>query len=100
MAYLRSFYVYIMTNRRRGVLYIGFTNDIFRRTYEHKHKVYPGFTRRYNLTKLVYIEQFDDADSGIIREKQLKGWLRAKKIELIGSMNPEWKDLSDGWYEE
>lgn len=97
---MRNFYVYILTNRKVGVLYVGFTNDIVRRVYEHKHKIFPGFTSRYNLKRLVYCEHFDDPESAILREKQLKGWLRSKKIALIVGMNPKWKDLSEGWYEE
>jgi putative endonuclease len=95
----KYFHVYIMTNKRRGVLYTGFTGGLEARVYEHKHGVFPGFTRRYNLKKLVYYEQFDDPSDGIRREKQIKGWIRAKKIALIESMNPEWKDLSEGWYD-
>jgi len=97
---VRNFYVYILTNWKDGVLYIGVTNDIVRRVYEHKHKIYPGFTSRYNLKRLVYYEHFDDPESAISREKQLKGWLRSKKIALIVGMNPEWKDLSKDWYED
>lgn len=97
---MRNFHVYIMINRKLGVLYIGVTNDLERRVYEHKFKIYPGFTSRYNLKRLVYYEHFEDPESAISREKQLKGWLRSKKIALIVDMNPEWKDLSEGWYEE
>jgi putative endonuclease len=97
---MRNFYVYIMTNIVSGVLYIGVTNDIVRRVYEHKHKLFPGFTSRYNLNRLVYYEHFPDPTSAISREKQLKGWLRSKKVALIVALNPEWKDLSEAWYEE
>ncbi len=97
---MRNFYVYIMTNRKCGVVYIGVTNDIVRRVYEHKHKMSPGFTSRYNLKRLVCYEQFEGPAWAISREKQLKGWLRSKKIAMIVAMNPEWKDLSAGWYEE
>jgi putative endonuclease len=97
---MRNFYVYIMTNRNFGVLYIGVTNNIVRRVYEHRHKVYPGFTSRYNLKRLVYYEHFEGPGSAIAREKQLKGWLRSEKIALIVALNPEWNDLSAGWYEE
>ena len=93
MAYLKAFYVYIMNNRKRGVLYIGFTNDIFRRTYEHKHKIYPGFTKRYNLKYLVYFEEVGSIDLAITREKQLKNWHRDWKINLIRQMNPDMRDL-------
>ena len=89
-----------MSNRKFGVLYIGITNDIVRRVYEHKHELNAGFTSRYNLKVLVYYEHFVSPGAAIAREKQLKGWLRSKKIALIATMNPEWKDLSDGWYGE
>ena len=94
-----QYYVYIMTNRSQ-TLYTGVTNDLQHRVYEHKQKPVDGFTKKYNLTKLVYYESTDDVRSAIGREKQIKGWLRAKKIALIESMNPQWGDLSDGWYEE
>ena len=94
-----QYYVYIMTNRSQ-TLYTGVTNDLQHRVYEHKQKLVDGFTKKYNLTKLVYYESTDDVRSAIGREKQIKGWLRANKIALIESMNPQWGDLSDGWYEE
>jgi putative endonuclease len=94
----KHYYVYIMTNRSR-MLYTGVTNDLERRVYEHRHKLISGFTSRYNITCLVYFEETGDVLTAIEREKQIKGWLRAKKIALIESMNPEWKDLSEGWYE-
>ena len=93
----RQSYVYIMSNRSR-TLYTGVTNDLIRRVYEHKRKLVEGFTKKYNLTKLVYFETADDVRSAIQREKQIKGWLRRRKIDLIESMNPKWDDLSDGWY--
>ena len=96
---MRQYYVYIMTNRSK-TLYTGVTNDIERRMYEHKQKLVDGFTKRYNLTMLVYYEITDDVRSAIRREKQIKGWLRSKKITLIESMNPLWRDLSNGWYEK
>jgi putative endonuclease len=96
---MRQYYVYIMTNRSK-TLYTGVTNDIERRMYEHKQKLVDGFTKRYNLTKLVYYESTDDVRSAIRREKQIKGWLRRKKVALIESMNPLWRDLSNGWYEK
>jgi putative endonuclease len=86
-----------MTNKSR-TLYTGVTNNLERRVYEHKHKLLPGFTSKYNITKLVYYEAGDDISVAIAREKQIKGWLRAKKIALIENMNPEWKDLSEDWY--
>jgi putative endonuclease len=96
---MNTYFVYIITNKRNGVLYTGITNDIERRTYEHKHKTNRGFASKYNCTHLVYYEDTNDVSSAIAREKQIKGWLRLKKITLINSMNPEWNDLSDGWFE-
>ena len=89
----KSFYVYILTNKSNKVLYIGITNNSSRRVYEHKQKFVKGFTSKYKVDKLVYYEVFDDPYNAISREKQLKGWLRNKKIELINSFNPLWKDL-------
>ena len=95
---MKEYYVYIMTNRRNGVLYTGVTNNLDRRVSEHKGKLEPGFTSRYNCTRLVYYDSTSDVHGAIEREKQIKGWLRSKKIDLIESMNPEWKDLSEEWY--
>lgn len=92
------YYVYIITNDS-GTLYIGVTNDIARRVYEHKHKLVAGFTSKYNITQLVYFEETNDVQAAIAREKQIKGWLRNKKIALIRSVNPKWEDLSSDWYE-
>ena len=94
---MREYYVYIMTNKS-GTLYTGVTNDLLRRVYEHKHKLISGFTSRYNITRLVYYEAASDIRAAIAREKQIKGWLRSKKIDLIESVNPTWKDLSVGWF--
>jgi len=79
------------------VIYIGVTNDIERRVLEHKSKSVPGFSARYNLTKLVYFETFSDVRAAIAREKELKGWVRRRKVALIESVNPKWKDLSPEW---
>jgi putative endonuclease len=87
-----------MTNRSR-TLYIGMTNDLQRRVWQHKQKLIEGFTKRYNITRLVYYEETTDVKAAIAREKQIKGWLRKKKIALIESSNLEWKDLSEEWYE-
>ena len=95
---MRQYYVYILTNRKEGVLYTGVTNNLERRMYEHKNKLIPGFASKYNLKKLVYFEQTIDVNAAITREKQIKGWLRKKKIALIESMNPEWKDLTEVWH--
>ena len=85
--------IYIMTNYNKTTLYIGVTNNLVRRVYEHKHKLVDGFTKRYNLTILVYYEVFDNIENAIIREKQLKAGSRQKKIDLINSLNPSWNDL-------
>jgi len=91
----RQYYIYIMTNKRNTVFYTGVTNDLKRRVYEHKEKLAEGFTKKYNVTKLVYYEVFDDIESAILREKQIKAGSRQKKIELINSMNKEWRDLQE-----
>ena len=88
-----KFYVYIITNKPKGVLYIGMTNDLTRRVYEHKQKIIEGFGKRYNLNKLVYVEEHGAPLDAITREKQLKNWHRDWKIELIESINPQWNDL-------
>ena len=93
---MSEFYVYIMANKSR-TLYIGVTNNLVRRVNEHKNEIISGFTKKYHLHKLVYFEQGDDVNSAIFREKQLKKWRREKKIALIESLNPEWRDLSDDW---
>ena len=96
---MNEYYVYIMTNEQK-TLYTGVTNDLERRVYEHKNKLVEGFTRKYNITRLVYYERTADVQAAIEREKQIKGWLRKKKIALVESMNPEWVDLSEGWFAE
>ncbi len=96
---MRECFVYIMSNSSR-TLYAGVTSNLERRVFEHKHKLTPGFTSRYNLTRLVYVETYPDPRSAIAREKQIKGWRREKKIALIESTNPDWLDLSAEWFEE
>ena len=96
---MNSYYVYILTNRSK-TLYTGVTNNLLRRVYEHKQKFIPGFTQKYNINRLVYYEETSDATEAIAREKQIKGWVRAKKIALIESRNPEWLDLSTDWFEK
>ena len=91
---MRDYYVYIMANRAR-TLYTGFTNNLPKRVYEHKHMLCDGFTRRYLIDRLVYYEATTDVEAAIRREKQIKSWLRRRKDALIESVNPEWKDLSD-----
>ena len=95
----RAYYFYMMTSYR-GALYAGVTNDLTRRVYEHQGKIVEGFTKKYNVTKLVYYEVADSIEAAIEREKQVKGWLRRKKVALIESMNPYWEDLAKEWYEE
>ncbi|WP_281387999.1 GIY-YIG nuclease family protein [Atribacter laminatus] len=86
-------YIYFMSNRYNKVLYVGITSNLIKRVWEHKNKVVDGFTKRYNLNKLVYYEIYDDIETAINREKQIKSWPRKKKIELIHSLNPHWDDL-------
>ena len=91
---MKQYYIYIMTNKSK-TLYIGVTDNLERRVYEHKNKLIEGFTKKYNITKLVYYEMTNDVLSAIEREKQIKGWLRRKKIALIEAMNQKWADLSE-----
>ena len=92
----RRYYVYILTNSSR-TLYVGVTNNLERRMYEHKNKLVPGFTERYNVTWLAYYEETSSIESAIAREKQIKSWRRSKKVALVESANPQWKDLSLEW---
>lgn len=92
----KNYFVYIMTNKRNTVLYTGVTNDLYRRVGEHKEKLGGGFTKRYNVTKLIYYEEFGEISHAIEREKQIKSWSRKRKEELINSTNSEWKELYDG----
>lgn len=94
----QNYYVYILSNRRHGTLYTGVTSDLHRRVWQHKNKALPGFTAQYGLDRLVYFEAFRDVSRAIGREKQLKAGSRAKKIALIEHQNPEWCDLSVGWF--
>ena len=94
----KQFFVYIMTNGPKpAVLYTGITGSLTRRVWQHKNKLTPGFTSRYNLTRLVYHECFVYPAAAIAREKEIKGWRRSKKIKLIESMNPRWEDLARDW---
>ena len=95
----RYYYVYIMTNRSR-TLYTGITSNLSKRVFQHKTGAFPGFTSHYRIDRLVYYERFIRVAAAIEREKQIKGLLRIKKLALIVSMNPEWKDLSEGWYDQ
>jgi putative endonuclease len=93
----KSFHVYFLASRT-PVLYVGVTSDLHERMWEHKQKAIPGFTARYNVDRLVHFEESGDALAAIAREKQIKGWLRAKKVALIEADNPAWKDLSGDWF--
>ncbi len=93
---MKHYYVYIMASLSRR-LYVGVTDDLERRVCEHKSKEVEGFTSRYNINRLVYIESSSDISSAVEREKAIKGWLRKKKIALVESTNPAWKDLADEW---
>jgi len=92
---MKQFYVYILTNKKYGTLYIGVTNNLERRIYEHRNKLVAGFTKKYNLDKLVYFEETNSIVIAINREKQLKKWNRQWKLELINKENPSWKDLAE-----
>ena len=93
----KTYYVYLLTNWNNQVMYVGVTNDLERRIYEHKNKLVDGFTKKYNVEKLVYFETARDVLAAIEREKQIKKWRREKKNQLAIEMNPEWKDLSLEW---
>ena len=95
----RTYCVYIMASRT-CTLYVGVTSDLERRVFEHREKLVPGFTRRYGITRLVYYEDYGEVLEAIAREKQIKGWRRARKVDLIESTNPRWRDLSEGWYDD
>ena len=92
------FHVYILASRRNGTLYTGITNDLRRRVWQHKSKLIPGFTSRYGVNRLVYFEEFRNAASAIAREKQIKAGSRMQKLKLIERDNPDWTDLSEGWF--
>ena len=94
---MNQYYVYILTNWNDNVMYIGVTNNLERRLFEHQNELIEGFTKTYHVHKLVYFEETSDVRAAIAREKQLKGWRREKKNELVEIMNPTWKDLSEDW---
>ena len=94
------YFVYMMTNQYRTVLYTGVTSDLEQRVFQHKTKEYLGFTAKYNCDRLVYLEEFEEVEAAIKREKQLKRYRREWKENLINKINPEWKDLSEGWYDQ
>ncbi|HAX48524.1 MAG TPA: GIY-YIG nuclease family protein [Ignavibacteria bacterium] len=93
-----SYYVYILASKRNGTIYTGVTNNLLNRLYSHKNKLLKGFSSRYNVNRLVFFEETGDIFSAIEREKEIKGWRRSKKLRLIESTNPTWKDLSEGWF--
>ena len=95
---MRNFYVYLLSSKSR-VLYTGITDNIYRRTWEHKNDINPGFKRDYKVHRLVYYETFKYVNNAIAREKTIKGWLRRKKIALIEAENPTWEDLSAAWFD-
>jgi len=95
---MKQGYVYILTNKPRGTLYVGVTSQLIQRTYIHKEKIIPGFSKRYELDRLVYFEHFDSMENAILREKQLKNWRRQWKINQIEAVNPEWSDLYPGLF--
>ena len=90
---MKSYFVYIMSNKTNSTIYIGVTSDIYRRTNEHNDNIIDGFTKLYNVHKLVYVEEYNSVEDALNREKQLKKWRREKKEKLINSLNPQWKDL-------
>ncbi|MWV61331.1 GIY-YIG nuclease family protein [Helicobacter saguini] len=90
---MKKAYIYIITNKKNGTLYTGVTSDLIKRIYEHKNKIVKGFSSKYDLKNLVYYEMFENIESAIIREKQIKAGSRKKKLELINNFNPTWKDL-------
>jgi len=94
----KNYTVYIGTNYHNSVFYIGVTNNLLRRSFEHKNKLIKGFTSKYNIDQLVYYEEFDNEYETMLREKQIKGWTRAKKETLIRTINPTWKNLSESWF--
>ena len=94
---MNRYYVYILSNKTNSVVYVGITNDLQRRLYEHKNGLNKGFTKKYNVNKLVYFEETTSVLSAITREKQIKNLVRRKKDELINANNPEWEDLSLSW---
>ena len=97
--FTKNYFVYFLTNWNNRVIYVGVTNDLYRRIHEHKNKLVSGFTLKYNLCKLVYFEQTNDINVAIAREKEIKKWRREKKNKLVEKMNPEWNDLSADYFE-
>ena len=96
---VHQYYIYILTNHKNGTLYIGMSNDLERRVFEHKNKLIEGFTKKYGLNRLVYFEIYQYVNDAILREKRMKKWKRQWKIELIEEENPEWDDLAQDWFD-
>ncbi len=96
----KQYWIYMMTNRWKNVLYTGVTNSLERRVWQHKNKVFSGFTKKYNCDRLVYYEVFTEIDQAIAREKQIKNWPRSRKNALVATLNPEWNDLAADWFAE
>ena len=96
---VHQYYIYILTNHKNGTLYIGMSNDLERRVFEHKNKLIEGFTKKYGLNRLVYFEIYQYVNDAILREKRMKKWKRQWKIELIEEENPEWDDLARDWFD-
>jgi putative endonuclease len=94
---MKNYFIYILTSDT-GTLYTGVTNNLENRIYQHKHKLIDGFTKKYNITRLVYFEETTDIYAAIQREKEIKGWRRSKKVNLIKTINPTWKDLAENWF--
>jgi putative endonuclease len=94
---VRTYWVYIMASRSR-VLYTGVTNDLGRRVKQHKQSLIAGFTQRYRITRLVYFEEYTDIRDAIAREKQIKAWTRARRVNLVEGRNPSWEDLAERWF--
>jgi putative endonuclease len=93
----KEYYIYLLTNWNNKIMYVGMTNNLQRRIYEHKEKSVKGFTEKYNVNKLVYFEQTSDVEAALNREKEIKKWRRGKKNSLVENVNPEWKDLSENF---
>jgi putative endonuclease len=96
----KQYWLYMVTNRWKNVLYTGMTNDLPKRVWQHKNKAVPGFTKKYNCDRLVYFEEFGEVDQLIARENQVKGWKRVRKNALVEAMNPDWIDLAADWFDD
>ena len=97
---MKIYYTYLLANKRNGTLYVGVTSNLEQRMYQHKHKIFSGFTKKYSVDKLVWCGETSDVNEAIYKEKQIKKWKRQYKLNLIETDNPEWKDLSEDWFPE